>query len=167
MQNMMNINDMNFNNNNFPMPNMMMNNNNFFPNNNYINFNMNNNNIFPGMNNNINNMMFNQNNKEEEEWLKGFKMGAEEANNLANEDNIPKMNVEFRTTNGISNIIIVKYGTTIDQLLIKYLNRVNSPELIGDKDNKIAFLFNADSYANGLTFTTPDALKEFVRNYYN
>ena len=146
------------------MPNMMMNNNNFFPNNNFLqNFNMNmNNNIFPGMNNNINNMMFNQNNKEEE-WLKGFKMGVEEANNLANEDNSPKMNVEFRTTNGISNIIIVKYGTTIDQLLIKYLNRVNSPELIGDKDNKITFLFNACK----LRFGDQTPVEVFFKNMSN
>ena len=69
--------------------------------------------------------------------------------------------IDFNHSNWIGDEII----TPDDELAIRY-GWPNS------KDNKwrreqIAFLFNADSYANGLTFTTPDALKEFVRNYYN
>ena len=111
MQNMMMNNNANFN-PNFQMPNMMlMNNNNFIPNNNFIQNFNMNNNIFPG-----NNMMFNDN-------------------------NIPKMNIEFKTTNGIIYNIEVKYGTTIAELLAIYLKKIERPELIG-KSDKIAFLFN-------------------------
>ena len=38
--------------------------------------------------------------------------------------------------------MVFNYGTTIDQALIKYLNRIGRPELYG-KSNKICFLFNA------------------------
>ena len=105
------MNNNNFN-PNFQMPNMMMmNNNNFIPNNNFIQNFNMNNNIFPG-----NNMMFNDN-------------------------NIPKMNIEFKTTKGIRINIEVKYGTTIAELLAIYLKKIERPELIG-KSDKIAFLFN-------------------------
>ena len=123
-------------NNNFQMPNMIMNNN---INNNFMqNINMNNNiNNFQGMN-----MMRGDNiqNNGDEEWLKGYKMGVEEINEEFNDG--PKINVLFKTTQGIYHNIVVNYGTTIDQLLTKYLKLVKRPDLIGNKSNKTVFLYN-------------------------
>ena len=129
--------------NNNQMPNMFNNNfgfginNNFMPN---IN-NMNNNNFMPGMINNFNfmpNMMVNNNsNLDYEEWLKGFQKGVEQINNIGEEAPRPKMNVIFTNTQGTTHIMLLNYGTTIDQMLEKYLIRAGK---YGDKD-KICFLF--------------------------
>ena len=126
------MNNNNFN-PNFQMPNMMMmNNNNFIPNNNFIQNFNMNNNIFPG-----NNMMFNDN-------------------------NIPKMNIEFKTTKGIRINIEVKYGTTIAELLAIYLKKIERPELIG-KSDKIEFLFNACK----LRFEDITPIEQFFKNSTN
>ena len=118
------------------MPNMIMNNN---INNNFMqNINMNNNiNNFQGMN-----MMRGDNipNNGNEEWLKGYKMGVEEINEEFNDG--PKINVCFKTTQGIMHRIVVNIGTTIDQLLTKYLLLVKRPDLIGNKSNEIVFLYS-------------------------
>ena len=109
------------------MPNMF--NNNF--NNNFPNMGMNNN-FMPNMiGMNIN---FNNNN---EEWLKGFQMGVE------NKDDRKKMNVIFKAApSGTTTTLTLKYGTTIDKMLEKYLNRIGRPELYGDT-SRIVFLYNS------------------------
>ena len=43
--------------------------------------------------------------------------------------------------------LVCKYETTIDELLKKYLHRVNKPELINSE--KICFLFNASQLKFG------------------
>ena len=86
------------------------------------------------------------NNEMEEEWQKGFKMAMNEDNNSSNDgDNIqgPKMNVVFNTTQGMARNLVLPLGTTVEQALEKYLKSVGKPELIGNQDGKICFLFNA------------------------
>ena len=100
-----------------------------------------------GMNMNMMNMnMMNMNN--DEEWMKGFKMGVEEVNGGQSDDlddGKPKINVIFKTTQGVTHTLVYSYGTTIDAVLKKYLKRVNREDLINDEKNKgkICFLFNA------------------------
>ena len=53
------------------------------------------------------------------------------------------MNLTFKTTQGQIHCILVDYGTTINEILEKYLKRVGRPDLIGDKNNKFCALFNA------------------------
>ena len=101
-----------------------------------MNFNMNMPNNFMNMNMNMMDM------GQDEEWLKGFKMGVEEVNNTGDQDSDanspgPKINVIFKTTQGTTHTMVYNYGTTIDKSLAKYLNRVGRPDLIGDKSNKI------------------------------
>ena len=150
---------MNFNNNNLnnnlsdSNNNFAFNSNNIQNNNNLLNPNMiqiqnsNNNNNFlmtNYMNNNTNLNGFNNVNKfsynEDKEWLKGFKLAKEEINKT--------VNISFRTINGIWTHLTVNYGTTIDQLLKDYLEKINKPFLI--VNNKyISFLFNACSLKFG------------------
>ena len=102
---------------------------------NQIKNNMNNNNKIPN-----NNIMMPGKNNNDEECIKGFKMGDKEANE-EEYDNSPKINIIFKTTQGVTHKIVCNYGTTIDEVLKKYLNTVNKPELINQ--NKLCFLFNA------------------------
>ena len=132
------------NNNNNIMTNMMYNNNltpnmmtynimpNMMYNNNMIPYMMNNNNIMSNMMNNIMNY---------EDFLKGYQMGVNADNEIENNDGIPKMNIIFNTTRGMVYKLKVNYGTTIDQLLKQYLNKMNKTDFI--KSTKIIFLFNA------------------------
>ena len=94
---------------------------------------------------NMNMMQMNMNN--DEEWMKGFKMGVEEVNGTQQEDlgDGPKINVIFKTTQGVTHTLVYNYGTTVDEVLQKYLKRVNRADLINDEQNKgkICFLFNA------------------------
>jgi hypothetical protein len=149
---------LNFNNNNFNQ-NPIMNNNNL-NNNQFIhpinkfnnNITMNNNN-FPILNfgNNINNNNFQMNNimvNDEEEWMKGFRMGVEEVVNSSSENKKEKMNVKFNTTQGYTRLMIVEKGTTIDQLLRKFLETENKRELIND-DKKLCFLYNGSKMKFG------------------
>ena len=81
-----------------------------------------------------------------EEWLKGFQMGVDEVNALAQQESQndgPKINVIFKTTQGTTTAMVYDYGTTIDKSLEKYLKRVGRPDLYQQKSNKICFLFNA------------------------
>lgn len=112
--------------------------------------------------------MMGMNMNENEEWLKGFKMGVEEINNTQAQDNDantpgPKINVIFKTTQGTTHTLVYNYGTTIDQALSKYLNRVGRPELIGDTTNKICFLFNAAQ----LKFGDQTKVENFFKNVNN
>ena len=111
---------------------------------------------------------FMMNSNENEEWLKGFQMGVDEVNNTGSQDNDanspgPKINVIFKTTQGTTHTLVYNYGTTIDQALTKYLNRVGRPELIGDTSNKICFLFNAAQ----LKFGDQTKVEAFFKNINN
>lgn len=132
---------------NFQNPNMIRDNNNinFFPNNNFQNSNMiinNNNNFIPNINMNNNfpnsNMMIGSFNPE---------------NNKK-----PRVNALFKTSNGVNVNVSVEYGTTVKQLLSKYLEIRGRPDLINNND-KIQFIHNA----NMIQFTdiTP------VEKYFN
>ena len=99
-----------------------------------------------GMGMNMMNMnMMNMGN--DEEWLKGFQMGVEEVKGTQQEDlgDGPKINVIFKTTQGVTHTLVYNFGTTVDDVLRKYLKRVNREDLINDEKNKgkICFLFNA------------------------
>ena len=51
--------------------------------------------------------------------------------------------VTFNTTQGTKTQISINYDESIGMLLKRYLKRVDRPDLIEDKSNKICFLFNA------------------------
>ena len=52
------------------------------------------------------------------------------------------------------------FGTTIDQALGQYLKRVGRPELIGNLQNKICFLYNAKQ----LNFGDQSKVEVFFNN---
>ena len=115
-----------------------------------------------GMGMNMNMMMGN-----DEEWMKGFQMGVEEVKGTQPEDlgDGPKMNVMFKTTQGVTQSLVYNYGTTVDQVLKKYLKRVNREDLINDKKNmgKICFLFNAAQ----LKFGDQTPIEQFFKGISN
>ena len=175
---------MNFNNSDFnPNPINLMDNSN---NNNNFNQNMNQNNVNnlnPNMNlNNFNNFTTNNmmmpgmgmmsgmpmmsgmgmgmmpqmpmmggmlNPNQNEEWLKGFQLVKEETSEIK---------IIFKTTQGYNTEVTVSQGTTIDQLLRKYLELENRSYLIGSK--KICFLFNARQ----LKFGNNTQVEKFFKN---
>ena len=102
---------------------------------------------------------------EDDEWMKGFKMGVEEVNNPGGDNDPdlnkpgPKLNVLFTTTIGTSRNIILNHSTTIDEALKKYLKLVGRPDLIG-KEQDIGFLFNA----NKVSFGNNTPVEVFFRN---
>ena len=119
---------------------------------------------------NMNNMMMGMGN--DEEWMKGFKMGVEEVNNSggggemneSSNPNVPKINIIFKTTQGVTHTLVYDYGTTIDEVLKKYLKRVNRSDLINVKgDKKICFLFNASQ----LKFGDQTKVEDFFKNITN
>ena len=55
------------------------------------------------------------------------------------------------------------YGTTIDQILEKYLQRIGRHDLYSEKSNKICFLFNACR----LRFGDKTPVEEFFKNVMN
>ena len=59
----------------------------------------------------------------------------------------PKLNIHFRTTQGTCTNFVINSETTIDELLDKYLKKVNKIYL--KKTNKICFLFNASKLKYG------------------
>ena len=103
----------------------------------------------------------------DEEWMKGFKMGVGEINNIGFQDDDnksgPKLNVIFKTTQGTTHTMIYTYGTTIEKALEKYLKWVGTPELIGDNSNKICFLYND----NQLRFGNKTNVEVFFKNVNN
>jgi len=64
-----------------------------------------------------------------------------------------KLNVVFETFTGIKNNIIVEYGTTVDNLLKKYLNILDMPP------NEVEFLYN------GIRIELGDKTK--IEHYFN
>mgnify|MGYP006873156078 CR=1 FL=1 len=103
----------------------------------------------------------------DEEWMKGFKMGVEEVKGN-NEPSFSggKINVIFNTTQGVSHAMALDFGTTVDQALKKYLRRVGKSELLDDLENtstKICFLFNAQQ----LKFGDQQTIEKFFQNNLN
>ena len=124
--------------------------------------NMNNNMVI--LNNNM--MMPNQmiglnlmdmNNNDDAEWMRGFKMAEDEVNE-EEEVNTNYMNITFKNTQGVFHTLAFKYGTTIDEILKKYLHRVNKPD-----QEKICFLFNA----NQLKFGCKTKIEDFFKGISN
>ena len=114
----------------------------------------------------VNPMMMGMNQNEDEEWLKGFQMGVDEVNNLQQQQQAaagPKVNVVFKTTQGLVTNMVFDYGTTVDQALAQYLKRVGKPELIGNLGNEICFLFNA----NHLKFGNQTKVEVFFKGFFN
>ena len=82
--------------------------------------------------------------EEDNEWMKGFTLGVQEVNSTSeqNNSNGPKINAIFTTTKGTKTIMLYDHGTTIDEAIKKYLERMSRLELYTTKSNKICFLFN-------------------------
>ena len=108
--------------------------------------NMMNNNIMPNMMNNniIQNMMNNPN--ENNEWMEIYQMNIGEP--IINNYPIQKFNVIFRDQRGYKNNISVDIGTTINELLEKYVKIISRPDLIGE-NSMIYFTFNAKKIGFG------------------
>ena len=122
--------------------------------------NMNNNMTIPNNNNMM--MKFNMDMSKDEEWIKGFKMGLEEINKKEEEFyDSPRINITFKTTSGVTHTIKFKYGTTIDEVLKKYLNTVKRPDLINT--SKMCFLFNASQ----LKFGDKTKVEDFFKGLSN
>ena len=102
--------------------------------------NMMNNNIMPNMLNNniIQNMMNNPN--ENNNWIGFNQMNIGEP--IINKDPIQKVNVIFKDQRGHENNILVDFGTTINELLEKYVKIISRPDLIGE-NSMIFFTYNA------------------------
>ena len=97
---------------------------------------------------NINNKSKKLNNKEHNDKNKNFNINfidKKKYENIINEPkNIkkPKMNIIFKeVTFSRKTILILDYGTTIDQMLLEYLKKINKQELKG-KTDKIYFSIN-------------------------
>ena len=67
-------------------------------------------------------------------------------NNNMNSTNVPqipgKMNIVFKKTDGMLKIIQADLGTTVGQLIILYLKRMDRENLIGNEKD-ICFLYDA------------------------
>ena len=87
-------------------------------------------------------------------------MNMMEPMNDNNESNVEKMDIIFKTTSGTQKRITFKYGTTVGEVLKKYLKEVGRPELIGRSD-RIAFVYNLEK----LSFDDQSKIEEkFSRN---
>ena len=142
------------NNNNYNQ-NLMINDNNSFNQNKMINNNILNNN-FNATNNVHIPQMLQMSDLENEEWLKAFQLGVDEVN-------LPRLKVRFKTTQGVDNNITVEYGTTIDQLLKKYLTIQKREYLIEYESHNIVFLFNAKQIKLG----DKTKVEQFFKNINN
>ena len=80
-----------------------------------------------------------------------------------NKINIKKINVLFATSSqGKKENLNVEYGTTIDELIKLYLNKVKRPDLI-DKDKNISFIYNSKA----LNFGDKRKIENVFKNNYN
>ena len=79
-----------------------------------------------------------------EDWLVGYNMAMNEMqnNNQSNVAPAGKVNVIFKTTQGVVTNLLIDYGKTMGELIKTYLARMGKPELYGKKDG-ICFLYNA------------------------
>ena len=96
------------------------------------------------------------------EWMEGFKMGVEELEGEEKVDNTKGVNVIYKTTQGVTTNLFFKYGTTIDEILKKYLHKINRPDLINQKE-KITFIFNASK----LKFGDKTKVEDFFKGILN
>ena len=78
-------------------------------------------------------------------------------------DNINKYNIIFVSSQGVSYNIYYNYGATIDEVLKAYLNEAETPELIDDRTNRIAFLYNVTR----LRFGDETTIETFFLNFIN
>ena len=114
-----------------------------------------NNNMNNFLNNNFNHIGFGLNTQNsldnnEELWMKGFRMAVKEVNSFK---------FIFKTTIGIQTHVTVGFGTTISQLLEKYLKIVNREYLIGN--TKIFFIY----IGNKLNFGDHTLVEKYFNNY--
>jgi len=73
-------------------------------------------------------------------------------NNFINQVNMSVKTINFKTTRGRKTNLIVKCGTTIDQHLRKYFNKIGRPELYDQEyGEKIFILYNAQDLKYGDT----------------
>jgi len=72
-------------------------------------------------------------------------------NNINNAQNNPsfKIDIIFRLTNGKKYIIAVNRGTTVDQLLKKFYEKIGRLDLYREKSQKFIFSFNASGIKYG------------------
>ena len=67
-------------------------------------------------------------------------------NNIKNNMNInnfkKKMNIIFRSTSGLDTLLVLDYGTTINEMLKCYLKKIGKPEII-DNNSKVRFMWNS------------------------
>ena len=54
--------------------------------------------------------------------------------------NIKKMNILFKNAYGQTKNLIFNYGTTINEVLERFLKEIGRPELINNIDNKLDFI---------------------------
>ena len=141
-----------------------MNNMNNMNNNNNINLSM----IIPDNNIMMPNQMLGLNlmgiNNNDNDWFKGFKMGVEEEKyieEIEKFDNSPKINIIFKTNQGVTHTLVFKYGTTIDEVLKKYCHRIKELEFICKI--KRCFLFNASR----LKFGDKTKIEDFFKGISN
>ena len=90
-----------------------------------------------GMNQNIMGMNPMNNGFDDDDWMKGFKMGVKEMNTIE---------VLFKTTNNKTTILSLDKETTADEMLKQYFTKIGKSFLLNDigyiKEN-IDFLYNA------------------------
>ena len=55
----------------------------------------------------------------------------------------PQLNIIFKTPQGIRQNFRFDYGTTINQVLITYLNKIGRPDLINKQSDEIYFTYNS------------------------
>ena len=104
---------------------------------------MNNNMIIPNNNmimpNQISGLNIMDMNNYENDWLAGYNEAMIEIDKIESNE----IKVTFKTTQEVRTNIVFKKGTTIDEMIKKYLYEVNKPELIKQKEKGVVFLYNA------------------------
>ena len=124
---------------------------NLIDNNNINQFMMMNNDLMANMIKNMNDDKYEAN----KEWMKGFRMAADEINNIES-----KINIIFVETSGNRTNIAANIDTTVNELLEKYLTKIQRPDLIGE-DGIIAFIYNA----NRLYFGDMNKIGTIFKNF--
>ena len=137
------------NNMNFGMGMTGIPNNNMMMNNNFNNFDMGNNMMMNNINNNNFGIPINN-------WQN--MMNYNELNNNSFFNDRLKKNVIFQDEQGHSTNMSFNYDTTIDEMLKKYIKRINRPDLY--VNNKIYFLYNAER----IRFGDKTPIKVFFKN---
>ena len=74
---------------------------------------------------------------------------------------IEKISFIFETTKGTRFTILANHGTTVNELLKKFFDRIGRPELMGCKD--IIFIFNAKN----IEYEDQTPIEIFFDTYHN